>query len=390
MKSITRYIFNMPLVCVLGLLAALVSTACGASLTESTLGFAVAGATLGQGGKVTLLDFAKSIDPDGKTAAVVELLSQTNEILTDMLWIEGNLPTGHRTTVRTGLPTPTWRKLYQGVSPTKSIRAQVDDTCGMLEDRSEIDKDVAELNGNTPQFRLSEAQAHLEGMNQGMATALIYEQQSVNPERITGLAPRYNTLSASVPTSQNVISAGGSGSDNTSVWLVAWGSNTIHGIFPKGSKAGIVHDDLGLIDAFDTDNKRFRAYADHWQWKCGLSVRDWRYAVRICNIDVSDLVAQSGTQANTAATWLHKLMLRAMARIPSMKMGRPVFYANRTVREMLSIGALDKSNAALAIQSAVNQFGVVTPGSANDGTLTFFGVPVRTVDQILNTEAVVA
>lgn len=342
-------------------------------------------ATLPKAGAVTLLDFAKSIDPDGKTATVVELLSQTNEILTDMLWLEGNLPTGHRSTIRTGLPTSIWRQLYQGVPPSKSTRAQVDDTCGMLETRSEVDKDVAELNGNTAEFRLSEAQAFLESMNQTMASSLIYGDQSINPERITGLAPRYSLKSA--PNGGNIIDAGGTGADNTSVWLVVWGKNTAHGIFPKGSKAGLIHEDLGLIDAFDANNNRFRAFADHWQWKSGVTLRDWRYVVRIANIDISDLAAQTNTQAPTAATALMKLMLRSMARIPAMGMGRPVFYANRTVKEMLSIAALDKSQNALSIEQATNQFGTVAPGSVGNGTLRFFGVPVRTVDQILSTEA---
>ena len=155
----------------------------------------------------------------------------------------------------------------------------------------------------------------------------------------------------------------------------------------KGSKAGLIHEDMGLIDAFDSNNNRFRAYADHWQWKSGLTLRDWRYVVRIANVDISDLVGQTGTQAPTAATAIMKLMLRAMARIPAMGMGTPVFYANRTVKEMLSIAALDKSQNALAIEAATNQFGTVAPGSVGNGTLRFFGVPVRTVDQILSTEA---
>ena len=345
-------------------------------------------AVLAQAGRVTLLDMAKTMDPDGKTADVVELLSQTNEILQDMTWIEGNLPTGHRSTVRTGLPAPIWRKLYQGVPPSKGTTAQVDDACGMLEARAEVDKDVAELNGNTAAFRLLEASAHIEGMNQSMATALFYESQATNPERITGLAPRYSSLSAT--NGANIISAGGSGSDNMSVWLVVWGPKTITGIVPKGSKAGLVHEDLGLGDAFDANNNRFRAYMDRWQWKCGIALRDWRYVVRIANIDVSDFVGQTGTQANTAATWLPRLMLRAFARIPSMRMGTPVFYANRTAKEMLSVGLLDKSINALSIQGAVNQFGNVGPGSVVDGDLRFFGVPIRTIDQLLESETVVS
>lgn len=342
-------------------------------------------ATLPKAGAVTLLDFAKSLDPDGKTSTVVELLNQTNEILTDMMFIEGNLPTGHRTTIRTGLPTAIWRQLYQGVPASKSARAQVDDTCGMLETRAEVDKDIADMNGNTTEFRLSEAQAFLEAMNQAFGLTLWYGNTAVNPERFTGFAPRYSSLSAG--NAQNIIDAGGTGSNNTSVWLIVWGKNTVTGIFPKGSKAGITHEDLGLIDAFDPSNNRYRAYADHWQWKGGISLRDWRYVVRICNINVTDLVAQTGTQLPTAATAIMKLMIRAMARIPAMGMGTAVFYSNRTVKEFLAIAALDKSNTALSIQDAVNQFGQVAPGSVNNGTVKFFGIPMRTSDQLLNTEA---
>jgi hypothetical protein len=371
--AITRFIAPHLLAWLLGL----ASSACSR--------FRMAGATLGLSGKVTLLDWAKSLDPDGSTATVVELLNQTNEILLDMPWMEGNLPTGHKTTVRTGLPTAIWRQMYQGVPPSKSLRAQVEDACGMLETRAELDKDVAALNGNDKAFRLSEAQAFLEAMNQNMAGTLIYGNTATNPERFMGLAPRFSTISGAV-NAQNIIDAGGTGSDNTSIWLVVWGKNTVMGIFPKGSKAGLQHEDLGVIDAFDANNNRYRALADHWQWKCGVTVRDWRYVVRICNIDVSDLVGQATTQASTASTAIIKLMTRAMARIPFMGMGTPVFYATRTVKEMLSVAALDKSNAALSIRDAVNQFGTVAPGYVQKQT-EFFGIPIRTVDQILTTEA---
>lgn len=328
-------------------------------------------------GAVTLLDFAKSVDPDGKVAKVVELLNQTNPILEDMLYVEGNLPTGHRTTVRTGLPSAIWRQLYQGVPASKSVRAQVDDSCGMLETRAEVDKDLAELNGNTAEFRLSEAQAFLEAMNQTMSTTLFYGDTAVNPEKFMGLAPRYSD--STTKNGQNIIKAGGASSGNTSVWLVCWGQNTVHGIFPKGSIAGLQHEDLGLIDAFDASNNRYRAYADHWQWKTGLCLRDWRYAVRIANIDVSDLNGLTGTQAITAATSIIKLMIQALHRLPSRSMGRCVFYANRTVRQMLDIIALEKSSAALSIREAAGQF-----------ETNFLGVPIKTADSLLNTEGVVA
>lgn len=343
-------------------------------------------------GRNTLIDIAKSFGPDGKVATVAELLNQSNELIQYMNFIEGNLPTGHKGVVRTGLPTVQLRSFYRGVKVSKSGRATIEDVCAMLEGRNEIDKDLADLNGNAPAFRLSEGLSFIESMNQSFAQQLIYGDTSANPDGVLGLTPRYNSLSAT--NSQNIIDAGGSGSDNTSVWLVVWGENTVTGIYPKGSQAGLTQQDLGEIDAFDESNDRFRAYAELWKWKFGLHVKDWRYAVRIANIDVSDLTGQTGTQAITAATWLNKLMIKALARIPSMGMGTATFMASRTVKEMLSVAALDKSQNALSFTQGVNQYGTVTAGSvAGQGTgiqggqLNFMGVPVLTVDQLLATEA---
>ena len=336
-------------------------------------------ATLGTNGKVTLVDIAKSLDPTGRVADVAELLTQTNEVLYDMPWMEGNLPTGHKGTIRTGLPTAVWRSFYQGVPPSKSTRAQVEDACGVLETRSEVDIDIAKLNGNTAEFRLSEARAFVESMNQTMAQTIFYGNASTNPEQFNGLAPRYSTVNtATAQTALNVIDAGGTGTDNTSIWLVCWGPQTVSGIYPKGSQAGLAHEDLGTIDAFDGNQNRFRAYADWWQWKCGLHVKDWRYVVRIANIDVSNLVTESG------AADLIKLMARAMARIPFPGIGTPVFYANRTVKEMLSIQALNKSTNALGVQEALRQFGGMQVAIQE---LKFLGYPIRTVDRLLTTEA---
>lgn len=332
-------------------------------------------AVLGQNGKVTLVDIAQATDPNGRIADVAELLTQTNEILLDMPWFEGNLPTGHKATVRTGLPAVIWRSFYQGVPPSKSQRAQITDACAMLEARSEVDKAEANLNGNMAAFRLSEAKSFVESMNQTMADSLIYGNASLNPERFNGLAPRYSSLSAQNAT--NIIDAGGTGTDNTSIWLVVWGKETVHGIYPKGSTAGLNHQDLGEIDAFDANQNRFRAYADLWQWNCGLHVKDWRYIVRIANIDTSNLVTETG------AADLVKLIIRAFARIPFAGMGTSALYANRTVKEMLSIQALNKSQNALSITEAVRQFGGVQVAMKE---LNVLGVPMRTVDRILTTE----
>jgi hypothetical protein len=329
---------------------------------------------------LTLADWAKRTDPDGRVPVIAELLSQSNEVLEDCVFKEGNLPTGDRVVIRTGLPVVYWRALNQGIPSTKSTTAQVDEACGILEARSEVDKDLAMLNGNTAQFRLSEDTAFLEAMNQTQASTLFYGNPATDAKQFLGLAPRYS-VTGTTGNGQNVLPAGGSGSDNTSVYLVVWGDQTVYCPFPKGSKAGLIHEDLGEQTVYNSDGTRLQAYATRYQWKNGLVVKDWRYVVRISNIDVSDLVGQTGSQAASASTALIKLMARALYRIPNMAMGRACFYMNRTTHSGLSIAALDKSQYVLKVNEGLSQFGV--PYS----WLSFLGVPLRRVDAILNSEA---
>lgn len=325
-------------------------------------------------GKVTLLDVAKTFNPDGSTAAIAELLSQDNEMLMDMPWYEGNLPTGHRVTTRTGLPDAVFRKLNGGVPPSKATTAQLDEACGILEARSEVDKDLAMLNGNTPGFRLTQSKAFMESMNQRMQQQVIYGDR-LTPEAFVGVSPRFDDVPTTVNGSQssaNVIDAGGTGTDNTSIWLMGWGETSIHGIYPKGSQAGLIHNDLGEIDAFDASQNRFRAYGDQYQWKCGIAVPDWRYVVRICNIDVSDLTKNASAGAD-----LIDLMTQAVEKIHSLTGVTPAFYANRTIRSFLRRQTVNK------VAAGTLEYDMVGGKPA----LRFAEVPVRRVDAILNSEA---
>jgi len=337
---------------------------------------------------LTYADWAKRIDDDGKVATIINLLSQTNEIMDDMLVVEGNLATGHKTTVRTGLPAATWRLLNYGVQKTKSTTAQITDNCGMLECFSEIDKDLADLNGNTADFRLSEDMAFLEGMNQQMAQVVFYGNTAVNPERFMGVSPRYNTSNtANAQTAANVISCGGTQSTNTSIWIVCWGPNTAHGIFPKGKPSGLRHEDLGIWPLHDANGNQYMGYKTHFKWDMGMCVRDWRYIVRLANIDVTQLATTNGANLINA-------LIRGVHRLPTaprrvsteqttdapdgqqLQMGKLAIYANRTVRTYLDIQSLNKTNVLLKMEEW-------------DGVAvtTFRGIPLRTCDQILSTEA---
>lgn len=332
---------------------------------------------------LTLLDWAKRTDPEGNIPLIAELLSQTNEVLDDAVFKEGNLPTGERVVIRTGLPTAYWRAINQGIPPSKSTTAQVDEACAMLEARSELDVDLAMLNGNTSTFRLSEDVAFLEAMNQSQASTLFYGNPGTDPKQYLGLSTRYGSTSAG--NGGNIFLAGGSNASyNTSIYLVVWGDQTVYCPFPKGSKAGLLHEDLGKQTVYNSDGTRLEAFATRYQWKNGLVVKDWRYVVRIANIYTTDLLGQSTTQASTAATAIIKLMARALYKVPNMSIGKAAFYMNRTVHSGLAIMAMDKSQYVLKIEDGLSQYG--KPHS----WLSFLGVPLRKVDAIVNTEAVVS
>lgn len=323
----------------------------------------------------TLLDLAKRLDPDNKIAMIVELLNQTNEMLADMSWLEGNLLTGHRTTVRTGIPEPTWRKMYGGVQPTKSTTAQITDDCGMLEAYAEVDKALADLNGNTTEFRLSEDRPHIEGINAELQETLLYGNSGTQPEAFTGLAPRFNDSTAA--NGDNIIKGGGASTDNQSIWLIVWGPNTVHGIVPKGSKAGLQVTDKGqvTIENVDGNGGRMEAYRTHYRMDSGLTLRDWRYVVRIPNISKAALTADGATGPN-----LPNLMFEAIERIPNLSAGRAAFYMSRGVRTKLrqQSSALVK-NSTLTIE----QEGGVP-------LMSFHGIPVRRVDAMAADEALVS
>lgn len=325
----------------------------------------------------TLLDLAKRSEPDGGIATmIVELLAQTNEILDDMVWMEGNLLTGHRTTVRTGLPTVTWRKLYGGIQPSKSTTAQITESCGMLEALAEVDAALVELNGNTAAYRLSEDKAFLESMNQEMASTLFFGNEATEPEAFTGLAPRYNSLSAA--NGENIISAGSvSGGDGASIWLVGWGEGTCHGIIPKGSSAGLQRQDFGkvLTENIDGNNGRALVYRTHYRWDAGLCVRDWRYVVRIANIDKSTLTKDAATGPN-----LPDLMFQAMETIHSLQGVRPVFYMGRTLLTFL------RQQLAASVKQSTLTFEDV----GGRRTAMFQGIPIRRVDVLAADESAVA
>jgi hypothetical protein len=320
----------------------------------------------------TLLDVTRAQDPNGAIAAVAEILTETNELLVDLPFFEGNLPTGHRHTVRTGIPEPTWRQFYGGVQPKKSARAQVQDNTAMMESYGEVDKALADLNGNASAFRLSEDYAIMEGMSQAAAQAFIYGNVAVDPTQFNGLTPRFNLKSAD--NGENIIDAGGQDADNASIWLVVLGEQTVHGIYPKGSNGGLQMKDLGevTIENVDGNQGRMQAYRTHYRWDMGLVVKDWRYVVRIANIKRAALRHDAATGPD-----IPRLLFEASERLPSLSMGTPFIYMDRQLRTTL------RQQLAYATKSSTLEWSNV----GGIRTMMYQEMPIRRLDKLAVNEA---
>lgn len=329
----------------------------------------------------TLLDLASRTDPNGNIAVVIEALNEVSDILDDMVWKEGNLSTGHKTSIRTGLPQPTWRRMYQGVQPTKSRTAQITDSCGMLEAYAECDLALAQLSGNTAAFRMSEDKPHIEGIHQELSDTLFYGNETTEPEAFTGFAPRFNSLSAE--NADNIINAGGTGSDNASIWLICWGDESAFGIVPKGSTAGIDQQDKGQVTIEDADGNggRMEALRTWYRMRGGLTVRDWRYVVRICNIDKSALTNIFTAGQFSTGAHLPELMFQAMERVPRLGGNvRPGFYMSRDIL----------TRVRQQCSAAVHQSTLTTENVGGKLVEKMHGIPLRRVDVLSADEGAVS
>jgi hypothetical protein len=325
--------------------------------------------TLSDSGFPNLVNIAKRMDPQGGIAEVTNILSKKLNILDDIPWVEGNLPTGHRITLAAnGLPSASWRKLNAGVAATKGDTEQFDETCGMLEDESKMDVAAAELNGNGAAYRASEDKLKLEGFAQQFATALFYESAASNPERIQGLTPRYPATSG-YDSSSYTLAGTNAGTNAHSVWLITWEPRKIYGIYPKGSMAGLQRIDKGIQRVLDGSSNAFYAYCTWFSWKCGIAVEDYRYAVRF-QFDPDDSNFDDTDRGLYIA--MQKMLGTIYENTPQTR-----FYMDRT------------SKLKLDAQLMSNDHNVLTYlDSGGERIPTFMGVPIRVTDSLVAETAI--
>ena len=330
-------------------------------------------ATLGAN-YLTLADRLKRTE-NGKIAAeIIEMISETNEVLQDANALQCNDGTNHITTIRTGLPSAVFRNLYGFVPSSKSTTEQVKDVTGMLETYSIVDVDLVDKSENPKLFRLSESSAFIEAMNQKLQETIFYGSIKENAAAFDGLAARYSKKSTDAKKiGSNVIDAGGKGADNTSIWFVTWGDLHTSLLYPQGSQAGVQHKDDGILTETSSTGGKRKVYQDHFKMDVGLSVRDWRSTCRIANISISDLAGDNASD-------LEELLNKAYYKIRRFaKTGKTAIYCNSAVLMHFEAQLKAKTNVNFTIKEYLNE-----------NILHYKNIPIRECEQITCSEDLVS
>lgn len=322
----------------------------------------------------TMVDYVNRVNGNGEIADIIEIIRQDNPLLDYIPWIECNDGEGHKTTVRTGLPVPTWRKLYGGVQPTKSETRQVRDTTGIMHAYAEVDVDLVQKNGNSAAWRMSENAAFLDGMNEEFMSTFFYGDESTEPEAFTGISARYNDTSAE--NGRQIIQAGG-GTYDTSFWVLGFGPQALHGLYPKGFTMGLEHNDKGQVtieDATGSSGGRMEVYRSHYRWACGISLRDWRTCARV-QVDYSALTKDAASGAN-----LFDELSKALARTKRGSNTKKVIVCNEGILEFFRLQA----------KHAVSSSTLTRAELAGRDVDVIDGVPVLMCDALTTTEDTIA
>lgn len=313
---------------------------------------------------LTLKELANRLDPGGELNDITEVLAQDNEWLEDAIWLEANDVFSHRSVRRSALPSGSWRALNQGVATEASQTEPYTDVIGMLETYAEVDRELVRAAPNPKQFRMDEATAFIEGLGQTLAATFVYGNANTSPEKFHGLAPRMASLAATA----NVIGCSGTGSDLTSVFVVQWGRTKVHMVYPRNSKMGISHEDLGEVTLQDSNSNLYQGYRDHFQVKAGLVVRNPRSIARVCNIE----------STGSSNLFDEDNLIKVLNRMPIRGKGSAI-YMNETVLSQCEILLKDKTN--------VNFTPSRGEGLAGEPFMYFRGNPIRKIDQIVITES---
>jgi hypothetical protein len=264
---------------------------------------------------------------------IIELMGLTNEMLLDAPTYEANNATVNVSVQRTIKEIGTHRIYNQGVGSVATQTVPVTDRIAMMAEYSKVDAKMVEHSGNKQAARQSEAVAIIKGMGLTQSKTLVYGDGN-KPEEFNGMFIRRNKLNG-----KNVLDAGGTSNDldMTSIYLVAFGPDLLHLIYPKGSNSvGVSRRDLDLVDMPDENDpkKMLPMYAEYFEAQYGIAVKEPQALIRLCNIP-----------KDIAPDRLVDLIIDASYELP-MGASTYAMYSNKTINKKIDKASRDKNNVA--------------------------------------------
>lgn len=319
----------------------------------------------------TLLDVVSRQRKDGAILEIAEVLTKQSAVFQDAVFVECNDGTSHEFSERTALPRVYKRRYNEGVPASKSRTGKLRETCAMWNGLSEVDKALANRNGNSMAFRNTEDVAFLMALRHGAEEAFLYDDTRTDQRNMMGIIPRYNSTTGPAASQVFTYDGAASGSDQTSILLVGWGPQTVYGIYPQGSSAGITFEDKGESWGYDANNNKYPVLSSWFGMQFGLCVENYRYISRLGNIDTST-ISSSGDLFDKLIDQWYAIPREGLPH-------RRAWYCNTLVAKYLHKQA----------RAQVDQSTLSIEKIAGEEILMILGAPVRITDSITNTEPVI-
>lgn len=322
----------------------------------------------------TLLERAKRSVDGKKILPILDVMDKMGvpDFLKDVPYIPANQGLKHRIVRTVSRPSSTRRNLYSGVGSSITTTQVIYEPVILFEQRSEIDEDELDTIENPDEARRQEDEGHIAGLIEDFAYAIFNDTRISGSEYINGFAPRLSTLSYPGHTTTSypyVWNNGGSGSDLSSIWIVEWGPQACHALYPsggavRGGQFGIIARNKGKEPKEDGDDNSLIYYAYVSQFKkwAGLAVHDDRKVTRIANIERDE---------SSQYSFNENLVIKAIAH-GKFNIGRTRVYVNPYIYAQMCIKAKDKQNIILSYE---NVFGKNVP--------TIWGIPIRKLDETI-------
>ena len=330
-----------------------------------------------------IIDHYASTNRNGDVIPAIEALHRLNPLMQDAHVIDCNDGSGHISRIRTGLGDVAWGQLYKGIIQSKGTSMQVRDTTGFVERLATIDVRYLEKVKNPAAERADEANVALEAIAQDVQVNFFYADTATTPERFKGVAARYNAIANGGAAASQIIDGGGTGSNNTSIWILGWGPSGTSLITPEGSTAGIQRKDMGVQRVYDELNRPYFAKEEYFRQDIGVKVSDWRQNVRIANIDINAVKAGTVDLFALLRRGYYKMQNRRDSLIENTDGNvtgiKPIIYMNRDLLEALD--ALSTNSGA-----SDNKIRLMPEEIAGKEIKGYREMPIRETDALINAE----